>query len=160
MKTVTFDNICEHIPDLEEKINNKLIKVIPLKRSSKAPKDNAWNTKDYSLTTLKKHKGNFGIIPGFNHTDCSLAIVDIDGYTIETEDKRYKEQIKKQTADYIYDCTCYCINNSVLFDSATACNKKNYCKREGNEQTKNQERPAQITHAAFSFEFSYLIHNY
>ena len=104
MKTVTFDSICEHIPDLEEKINNKLIKVIPLKRSSKAPKDNAWNTKDYSLTTLKKHKGNFGIIPGFNHTDCSLAIVDIDGYTIETEDKHYKEQIKKQTADYIYDC--------------------------------------------------------
>lgn len=103
METVTFNMFCENIPDLLLNLQNDNIKIIPLKRNSKAPRDNGWNKKQYSLKQLQNHKGNFGIIPGYNHTDCSLAIVDIDGYTIDSEDEAYKQYIKKETQEYIYE---------------------------------------------------------
>lgn len=89
--------INDQVLDLDSYVESKLIKVIPLKRKSKLPKDNDYYNRDYSLEKLNHYKGNFGIVIGYNHdiNGQSLAIVDIDGVG---------GKYKKETADYIYDC--------------------------------------------------------
>ena len=53
MTAVCFNDFCENIPDLKENIQNGTIKVIPLKQGKKAPRDNGWSKKNYTLTDLK-----------------------------------------------------------------------------------------------------------
>lgn len=104
MVSVTFNDFCDNIPDLRENIVNGNIKVIPLKNGKKAPRDNGWSKKEYSISDLETSNTNLGIMPGYNHTDSSLAIIDIDGYTmngVNAEEKRY---YKEATQKYLYEC--------------------------------------------------------
>lgn len=101
---VQFKDITKQISDLEEQILQNNIKVIPLKKDSKLPRDNKYYTRDYSITELEAYTGNFGIIPGYNHNNSSIAIIDIDGYTMPNVSEEKKQEIKKYTQEYIYDC--------------------------------------------------------
>lgn len=94
---MSFKNIVSEVIDIEECIKKDIVKVIPLKRKSKQPKDNNYYNKEYTLEKLKKYNGNFGVVIGYNHekNNQSLSIVDIDGLGGE---------YKKETADYIYNC--------------------------------------------------------
>ena len=105
MSTITFNDFCNTITDLKENLNNNNIKVIPLKPKQKRPRDKGWSKKEYTITDLEKHHGNFGIMPGYNHADgCSLAIIDIDGYTMPNVSESEKEYYKNATKEYLYNC--------------------------------------------------------
>ena len=104
MTTLTFDDFCNQIPDLEENIKNGAIKVIPLKKGQKAPRDNGWSKREYSIEELRSYDGNFGIMPGYNHNGSSLAIIDIDGYTMNGVNAEVKKDYKRQTQEYLYNC--------------------------------------------------------
>ena len=104
MSTLSFNDFCNAIPDLKENIINGNVKVIPLKKGSKAPRDNGWSKKNYTINDLEKWDGNFGIMPGYNHHGSSLAIVDIDGYTMNGANAESKAYYKKATQEYIYKC--------------------------------------------------------
>lgn len=116
-----YINLCNSITDLEDHIRNNEIKVIPLPKNSKAPIIPEWNTREYSLTEsftyqtkkgkevtqvgLQYHTGNYGILIGYNNQQLgySIAVIDIDGYTLNTDDKDEKAQIKKETQKLIYE---------------------------------------------------------
>ena len=51
---VSFNDFCEKIPDLKENIVNGSIKVIPLKKGKKAPRDNGWSKKEYTFCSCKR----------------------------------------------------------------------------------------------------------
>lgn len=104
MTAVTFDDFCYNIPDLKQNLMDNRIKVIPLKKGKKAPRDNGWSKKEYSITDLEKSNTNLGIMPGYNHQGNSLAIVDIDGYTMNGVNAEEKLSIKRQTQVYLFDC--------------------------------------------------------
>ena len=104
MTTVTFDTICNNVTDIRECIADDSVKVIPLKPRKKNPRDNGYYTREYSITDLENHRGNFGIIAGYNHQESSLAIIDIDGYTMDNVTEDVKQYYKKATADYLYEC--------------------------------------------------------
>ena len=104
MTIVNFDDFCEKIPDLKENIINGSIKVIPLKKGKKAPRDNGWSKKEYSLDDLEKSNTNLGIMPGYNHHGSSLAIIDIDGYTMNFANEEEKKYYKDATKEYLYNC--------------------------------------------------------
>ncbi|WP_406536992.1 hypothetical protein [Methanobrevibacter sp.] len=93
-----------NIKDLDKKIENKKIKVIPLKKNSKIPKDSDYYNNNYTLDILKKHDGNFGIIAGANHKDSSIAIIDIDGYKLNDESDDKVAKVKQETATFIFNC--------------------------------------------------------
>ena len=102
---VTFNDISKNLKDIEDEILKNHIKVIPLKKNSKLPRDSGYYTRDYSITELESHRGNFGIIAGYNHgLGESIAIIDVDGYTMTGVSEEEKQRIKKLTSDYIYDC--------------------------------------------------------
>ena len=101
---VSFDDFCENIPDLRENILNATIKVIPLKKGKKAPRDNGWSKKDYSLSDLENSNTNLGIMPGYNHQESSLAIIDIDGYTMNMVNAEEKQYYKEATQKYLFEC--------------------------------------------------------
>lgn len=101
---VSFNDFCEKIPDLKENIINGSIKVIPLKKGKKAPRDNGWSKREYDLSELERYDGNFGIMPGYNHETSSLAIIDIDGYTMNGVNADKKAYYKKATQEYLYNC--------------------------------------------------------
>ena len=116
-----YNNLCKQIPDLEEHIQEDKVNIIPLPRNSKAPFIREWNTRKYSLTesfsyTTKKgkeftqvglqyHTGNYGILIGYNNNKLgySIGCIDIDGYTINSDDKDEKARIKHETQRYIYE---------------------------------------------------------
>ena len=106
MSQSCFIRLYNQIPDIEEHINQDDIKIIPLGYNQKYPNDKDYYNKEYSLKTLKAHKGNLGLTVGYNHETNgeSLAIIDIDGYTCHSEDDELNKQIKKETADYLYEC--------------------------------------------------------
>lgn len=104
MVSVTFNDFCENIPDLKENIINGSIKVIPLKNGKKAPRDNGWSKKEYTLQSLETSNTNLGIMPGYNHTESSLAIIDIDGYTMNSVNADVKRYYKEATQKYLYEC--------------------------------------------------------
>jgi hypothetical protein len=104
MSTLSFNDFCNAIPDLKENIINGSVKVIPLKKGKKAPRDNGWSKKEYTLHDLEKWDGNFGIMPGHNHQGSSLAIVDIDGYTMNGVNAEKKSYYKQATQEYIFNC--------------------------------------------------------
>jgi len=104
MAVVTFNDFCDNIPDLRENIVNGTIKVIPLKKGKKAPRDNGWSKKDYSLHDLETSNTNLGIMPGYNHQESSLAIIDIDGYTMNRVNAEEKQYYKEATQKFLYEC--------------------------------------------------------
>ena len=84
------------VPDIEEHIVTGRIKVIRLKEGMKEPLDNDYYFKELTLEELKQHKGNYGIIVGFNNgrNGSSIAVADIDGLTITCDDiKKEKNQL-------------------------------------------------------------------
>ena len=101
---VCFNDFCENIPDLKENIINGAVKVIPLKKGKKAPRDNGWSTKEYSLVDLEKSNTNLGIMPGYNHQQSSLAIIDIDGYTMNRVNAEEKQYYKEATQKFLFEC--------------------------------------------------------
>ena len=113
MSQVCFDDFCSTIPDLKENIINNAIKVIPLKKGKKAPRDNGWSKKQYSLSELENSNTNLGIMPGYNHTDSSLAIIDIDGYTMNGVNAQEKQYYKEATQKYLFDCLKDGIDNTL-----------------------------------------------
>lgn len=116
-----FAKLSSQLPDIEKHITNHDINVVPLPVNEKAPKIPKWQERTYSLTdsltyenskgkkitqaSLKKHKGNYGIIIGYNNSKngYSIACIDIDGYTLETEDKDKQAEIKSKTQKLIYE---------------------------------------------------------
>lgn len=121
-----YNNLCKQLPDLEEHIRQGYLNIVPLPSNRKAPVIPNWNNREYSLTEsftytvvskkngkkyeftqkgLQNHTGNFGVIIGYNNTKngYSISCIDIDGYTLETDDKDEKARIKKETQKYIYE---------------------------------------------------------
>lgn len=90
---------------MEDYIQKGRIKILPLYNNSKAPVGNDYYNKNYTLDDLRKHNGNFGIIVGANHQDSSLAIIDVDGYKLPTdEDETRFAEVKQATKDFIFEC--------------------------------------------------------
>ena len=97
----------EVIPDIEEYITTGKIKVIRLKEGMKEPLDKDYYNKKVTLEELKQHKGNYGIIVGYNNNKngFSIAVADVDGLTLKEKHNipmEKKEEIKQLTKDYIY----------------------------------------------------------
>ena len=99
----------EAIPDIEQFILEDKIKVIRLKEGMKEPLDNDYYFKEVQLEELKKHKGNYGIIAGYNNkkNGFSIAVADVDGLTIKEKKHNIpierKEEIKQATKEFIYN---------------------------------------------------------
>ena len=74
MVTVTFNEFCNNISYLKENILNGNVKVVPLKNGKKAPRDNGWTKKDYSIEDLEKSNTNLGIMPGYNHKKNGVSL--------------------------------------------------------------------------------------
>lgn len=55
-----FIRLYNQINDIEEQIQQDTVKVIPLGVNQKYPNEKNYYDKDYSLKTLKNHKGNLG----------------------------------------------------------------------------------------------------
>ena len=101
-----FLDLSSEITDIEEYIKEDKINVIPIPKNQKEPKLRKWNTTKHSLSKLKSHKGNYGMLIGYHHSSNgkSIAAIDIDGYTMNGVDDGKKEEIKKATQQYIYSC--------------------------------------------------------
>lgn len=105
-----WNRLIKAIPDIEEHIKQDKIKVSRLIQYTKdKPLDKDYYFKKVSLKELKVHKGNYGIIVGYNNgkNGSSIAVADIDGYTITESDNiplEKKEEIKQYTKEYIYNC--------------------------------------------------------
>lgn len=108
-----FNNLCEEITDIEEHIANDTVKVIKVRKNSKIPLENDYYKAPSRLEDLKKHKGNFGIIVGYNHNEKSLAVIDIDGYKMANVSKEKKEEVKQATKEYLFN-TLKKIPNSLI----------------------------------------------
>lgn len=120
-RSKNYINLCKQLPDLEEHIKDGYLNVVPLPANLKYPLINNWNNREYSLTKsftykntkgkkftqvgLKYHTGNFGVIIGYNNTKngYSIGCIDIDGYTLETNDKDKKAKIKNETQKLIFE---------------------------------------------------------
>lgn len=103
--TKKYINLTKQLPDLETYITDDKLKVVPIPANSKAPKSKGWNRKRYSLTDIQNHTGNYGILIGYNNKKLgySIAVIDIDGYTLNTDNKEEKARIKRETQQYIYE---------------------------------------------------------
>ena len=104
-RKTNFERLVEEIPDIEEHIEEDNVKVIKVRNDSKRPSENDYYNAPSKLENLKKHGGNFGIIVGYNHekNNKSLAVIDVDGYSIEKGSKRFVE-VKSKTKKYIFNC--------------------------------------------------------
>lgn len=90
-----FKNIINEINDIEEYLKEQRIKIIPLRRNSKIPRDSNYYNRYYSMKDLESWTGNFGIVAGYNHNEeGSLSVIDIDGL---------EGDHKAETAKYIYE---------------------------------------------------------
>ncbi len=105
-----WNRLKEEVPDIEEHISEEKIKVIRINEFTKdRPSDKDYYFKEVTLEELKKHNGNYGIIVGYNNGKygSSIAVIDIDGYTINESDNipmERKEEIKQATKEYIFNC--------------------------------------------------------
>ena len=104
-RKTNFERLVEEIPDIEEHISEDKVKVIKVRPDSKKPSENDYYKAPSKLENLKKHKGNYGIIVGYNHkkNNKSLAVIDVDGYSIK-EDGVLNHEIKQKTKEYIFNC--------------------------------------------------------
>ena len=94
------------ISDAANEVEEDNIKIIPLGTNLKYPVIKDYYNKQFSIAQLEKHNGNLGICVGYNHDkhNKSIGVIDIDGYTDTTvTDPKEQENIKKQTADDIYN---------------------------------------------------------
>ena len=100
-----YDKLCEQLVDLENQLKEDKIKVIPLPKNTKKPRLKNWNTRKYRLEKIQKHKGNFGILMGYNNSKngYSISVIDIDGYKLNTEDKEKQTKIKQQTQELLFE---------------------------------------------------------
>lgn len=104
-KNYCFYRLQQQIQDIIETLFEDKIKIIPLGFNKKYPRKKDYYNSYYSLNTLKEHRGNLGICVGYNHqkNGKSLAVIDIDGYTLNTSDEKLRKRVKKESADYIYE---------------------------------------------------------
>lgn len=116
-----YNNLLKQLPDIENTIREGKINVVPLPRNEKKPLINKWNERVYSLTDsftyktrkgkeftqvgLKQHRGNYGILIGYNNQKLgySIACIDIDGYTLPGANEKEKANLKKETQKLIYE---------------------------------------------------------
>ena len=99
-----FKELWNEIKDIESYIQENKIKVIRVNKNSKIPLGNDYYNKPSKLEDLKKHDGNYGLIVGYNHEQgSSIAVIDIDGYSMSDVDEDKKAQIKQETAKLIYE---------------------------------------------------------
>lgn len=100
-----YEKLVEEIPDIEKHIEEDNVKVIKVRYDSKIPSENDYYKAPSKLENLKNHKGNFGIIVGYNHkkNNKSLAVIDVDGYSVEKDRKDFNK-IKQKTKEYIFNC--------------------------------------------------------
>ena len=99
--------LVEAIPDIEQLILEDKIKVIRLKEGMKEPSDNDYYNKKVTLEELKVHKGNYGIIAGYNNkkNGFSIAVADVDGLTIKEKHNQTKQNTnsrQKKTRFYFF----------------------------------------------------------
>lgn len=117
----SFKRLSSQLPDIEKHITDGEINVVPLPLNKKFPTITNWQNITYSLNepltyetnkgqertqaSLKRHKGNYGVIIGYNNSKNghSIACIDIDGYTLDTDDEDKKAEIKSKTQDLIYE---------------------------------------------------------
>ena len=108
------------IPDIEQYIIEDRIKVIRINEFTKdKPSDKNYYFKKVTLEELKAHTGNYGIIVGYNNNKNgeSLAIIDVDGYTITESDNiplERKTEIKQFTKEYIYNSLKEAFPNALI----------------------------------------------
>lgn len=101
-----FKQLKKEITDIEQYLNEDKVKIIKVRRNSKVPLEKDYYNKQTSIEELMNYTGNFGTVIGYNHdiNGVSLACIDIDGYTMANGSDDKKKEIKKATADYIYNC--------------------------------------------------------
>lgn len=100
-----WQKLKEEVPDIEDYITEDKIKVIKVRQDSKRPSENDYYKAPSRLEELKRHKGNYGIIVGYNHNkfNKSLAVIDVDGYSVEKGRKDFRK-IKQKTKKHIFNC--------------------------------------------------------
>lgn len=100
-----WERLKKELPDIEEHIKEDNIKVIKVRAGSKIPSENDYYNVPSKLEGLKRHKGNYGLVVGYNHDKKgkSLAIIDVDGYSLEKSSKNYVE-VKTKTKKDIFNC--------------------------------------------------------
>ena len=105
-KNNRFLQLQGQITDIETQIEQDNIKVIPLGVNKKYPTDKDYYQKEYPISKLMTNRGNIGICVGYNHqtNGKSIAVIDIDGYTCTGVDEETKNAVKKETADYLFEC--------------------------------------------------------
>lgn len=128
-----YNNLCKQLPDLEEHLLQDKLRLIPIPEGIKKPLIPKWNSRGYPLDeTLKDdkekpiyvypkrkgktkkeigckgirlHTGNYGILIGYGNSTngYSIGCIDIDGLTIDTDNKEEQARIKRETQKYIYE---------------------------------------------------------
>lgn len=100
-----WERLKKELPDIEEHIKEDNIKVIKVRAGSKIPFEKDYYNVPSKLEGLKRHNGNYGLVVGYNHDKKgkSLAIIDIDGYSLEKNSENY-EEVKKKTKNDIFNC--------------------------------------------------------
>lgn len=99
----TYEELLKTFPNLETAIENNLINIIANDHFKKFTNKYSWKkyqNQKYNLKSLKKHKGNYGIIIGYNPTNRGywLGCLDIDGVKKHPEtgkDWEYVNQTKE-----------------------------------------------------------------
>lgn len=81
--SIKSHNKLDTIKGTHEAIDKGLIKIIKVINNDKIPLDKGWQKeepRDYA--DLSKHKGNFGLLIGYNHekNNKSISCIDIDGF--------------------------------------------------------------------------------
>lgn len=101
-----FKQLKKEITDIEQYLKEDKVKIIKVRSNLKVPLEKDFFNKQTSIEELMNYTGNFGIVIGYNHdiNGVSLACIDIDGYTMANGSDDKKKEIKKATADYIYNC--------------------------------------------------------
>lgn len=100
-----WEKLKKELPDIEEQIKEDNIKVIKVKAGTKEPSEKDYYNAPSKIEGLKRHKGNYGLIAGYNHNKNgkSLAVIDIDGYSLEKSSEKHDE-VKMKTKQDIFNC--------------------------------------------------------
>lgn len=114
-----WERLKKELPDIEEHIKEDNIKVIKVSSGSKIPSENDYYNVPSKLEGLKRHKGNYGLVVGYNHSKKgkSLAIIDVDGYSLEKSSENY-EEVKTKTKKDIFN-SLKNIPNSLAVETAS-----------------------------------------
>ena len=94
----SYEQLLKSFNNFETNLKDNLINIIPLPLNAKGPKIKKWDdyfNKPYPIDQLKNHKGNFGILMGYNpnNNDYWIGCLDIDGVkTNESTEKATKKE--------------------------------------------------------------------